>query len=175
MSSERGVGGHGVAQGLLAAEDVERVGLADHRPVDEERVDPARMLQRLAQARRRLEVQRQGDGPELQVQIDQGHSASAPVRDGPGDTGRKHRGADAATRAADGDQPAPPIALLTLGGALDDIQQRLLYQSRRDRLDQIVADAVVDQVAEQSDVIAVTDGDHGHAGLAHLGQLVDGR
>ena len=56
--------------------------------------------------------------------------------------------------------------------ALDHVQQRFLHQRRRDRLDQIVADAVVDQVAEQPDIVTVADRDHRHARLAHLGQLV---
>ena len=43
------------------------------------------------------------------------------------------------------------------------------------RLDDVVGDPTMQQVAEHADIVAVADDDHADAGLADLGQLVDGR
>jgi hypothetical protein len=95
------------------------------------------------------------------------------VGDQPGDAGRDRGAADAAARAADRDQLAELVIALDHAALLARREDRLLQQRRRDRLDQIVGDAVLQEVAEQAAVVALAEGDDGHTRLAHVGQAVD--
>ena len=119
-----------IAERLLAAQHIERVRLSHHGAFHEQRIDPTGMLQRLAKSGRRLEIERERHRAELQVEIDQCHSASASIGDRPRNGGREHRGPDAAASTGDCDQPAASIALAPLCCALDDVKQRFLNQRR---------------------------------------------
>ena len=80
--------------------------MLSHRPLQIKRVDPARALQRVAQAVCRLQIEGQGDAAELQVEVDKRHSAAATIGDRPGDAGRDHRCANAAPGTHRRDQAA---------------------------------------------------------------------
>jgi hypothetical protein len=121
----------------------------------------------------RLEVERQRDRAELQIEVDQDHAPPPLVGDQPGDAGRERGRADPAARAADRDQAAELLAALDHAALVARREDRLLQERRRDRLDQVVGDAVLQQVAEQAAVVARPERQHGHPGLAHVGQAVD--
>ena len=79
--------------------------------VEKHRVDAHRVGQRLAQARGRLQIQRQRAIAVLQVEIDERDAPVLPVGEMPGETGRDRRRADAAARPDAGDQLAEPCWL----------------------------------------------------------------
>jgi hypothetical protein len=97
------------------------------------------------------------------------------VGDQPGDAGRERGAADPAAGAGDRDQPAELLAALDHAALIAGREDRLLQQRRRDRLDQIVGDAVLQQVAEQPAVVARSERQHGHPRLADVRQAVDVR
>src|SRR3546814_11208329 len=71
------------------------------------------VLQRRAQAARRLQVERQRDGAELEIEIDQRRLVLALLGQDPSEIDREGAGADAAARA----DPSDPRLLLGLGPA----------------------------------------------------------
>src|SRR3546814_2277438 len=73
---EQGVDGVGIVlhlggEVLLRRHDRQVLGELGRRAGDEQAVDAGGVLQRLAQAARRLQVERQRDGAELEIEIDQ--------------------------------------------------------------------------------------------------------
>ena len=109
------VGNEWLPQRLLAAEHVERVGLPDHDAVDEQSVNSARMLERLAKTRRWFQVEGQRNRAVLQIEVDQCHPAAASVRDAPGDSSREQGRTDTAARAGDRHKSATAIVLPARG------------------------------------------------------------
>ena len=81
------------------------------------------MLEGLPQARRGLQVQRQGHRPELQIQVDERDSPPPAVGDRPGDARRERGRSNAAASTCHGDEAAEAVAGAALCGALDDVQQ----------------------------------------------------
>ena len=148
--------------------------LADlgHGAGDEEAVDPGRGFQGLAQTAGRLEVEGQGDGAELQIQVQEHGLLLALLAEDPGQADRHGAGADTAARTDDGD----PLGLL--GFALGDLLNRLAgLLGPRDRgrqgllghrLDQVVGHAGADQLAVEADVVDRADADQ-------LGLVGEGR
>src|SRR5436853_1205352 len=55
----------------LGRKDRQMLVCAYHRPLDEKAVDPAGILDRIGQAAARLEVERQGTGAEVNVEIEE--------------------------------------------------------------------------------------------------------
>ena len=96
------VGQHRLVDRRLGGEDAELVVGADHRALDEQAVDAARILDRVGQAAAGLEVERQRAGAEMDVEVEQGGRAAALVAHQPGQRGGDGRGADAAADADHG-------------------------------------------------------------------------
>src|SRR3546814_13855632 len=109
------------------------------------------VLQRRAQAARRLQVERQRDGAELEIEIDQRRLVLALLGQDPSEIDREGAGADAAARA---DHSNPR---LLLGRGLDDIYllQLLGAIEGRDQgflgdwLHEVVAGAGIDDSSEE--------------------------
>jgi hypothetical protein len=157
---------------LLGTQDVELLGVLDQHAVHEQAIDPAGVLEGFTQAMARLQVERQRHCPELQIEVDQGYLAPPLVSDQPGDAGRDHGCSDTASGAGDGHQLAELVAA-GFDHAGGRVRERLLQQGGRDRLDQVVGDAMGQQIAEDRAVVALAERDHGHARLADVGQAVD--
>ena len=114
---------------LLGAEHEQALGVLDQHPVHEQAVDPVRVLERLAQAVAGLEVERQRDGAELQVEVDQRDPPPPLMGDQPGDAGGHGGRADAAPGAGDRDQLAELVVALDHAALLGRGEDRLLQQA----------------------------------------------
>ena len=149
---------------------------ANHRALDEQAVDAARVLDRVGQAAAGLEVERQRAGAEMDVEVEQRGRAARLLAQQPGERGRDGRGADA---AADADDGGHDVRLVGLGFAARARQDRLGMREGvaqlvdRERLQQIIVDAAGDEVAIQAHVVDRAGGDHDRARLAHFGERVD--
>ena len=91
------------------------------------------------------------------------------LRHGPGGVVAHRARADAALGADEGDDVADGIGVgivVEIGEALDQLQ-------RRDRRDQILADAALQQLAVEHDVVGMADHDHLGARVAALGEPVE--
>ena len=79
------------------------------------------------------------------------------------------------------DEPTPPLAPMKAIDVADrlglrivvEIGDRLHELQRRDRLDQVLADAALQQIAIEHDVVGVPDHDDLGAGIAALGQPIE--
>ncbi len=160
---------------LLGAQDVEPLGVLNQHPVHEKTVDAIGVLERLAQAVTRLEVEREGHRTELEVEIDQGDLAPALMGDQPSHAGRHHGRADTTSGTGDRHQFPQPAIGFQPATVLGRVGERLLQQTRRHRLDEIVGDPVGQKIPEHATVIAIAERDHRHARLTDIRQAVDVR
>ena len=152
------------------------VAAAQHRPFKKKFIDPVRIFERLAQAAAGRNIKHQRAGAVIHVQIDKGDAPVFLVGKMPGQIGRNRAGPDAAAGADDRDDLPLFLAERRARCGLADTEQvidRGLRQGLGQGLDNIIADTGVDEVAIETDVVAVADHDDGHARLTHLGQMMN--
>ena len=170
------VGDHRLVDRRFRRKDRQPLVGANHRALDEQTVDAARVLDRVGEAAAGLEVERQRAGSEMDVEIEQRGRAARLLAEQPRERGRDGRSADAAAHA---DDCRHHVRLVGLGFAARAGQDHLGMREGvaqlvdRERLQQIIVDAAGDEVAVKADVVDGARRDHDRARLANFGQGVD--
>ena len=157
-------------------EDRQVVVGADHRALDEQSVDAARIVDRVGQAATRFEIERQGAGAEMHVEIEQRGRHLVIDAEQPGERSRDGGCPYAAARADDrGGDMALGRRAVGLRRSEDHLRMRQRIAQLRgvQRLEQIVVNAARQQIAIEPHVVHLPDGDDHRAGFAHFGQGVD--
>ena len=157
-------GEHDLAgQALFRGHDRQSVGHLGGSAGDEQAVDPGRVLEGLPQSAGRFLVERQGDGPEFEIQVDQGRPHAEVLGEQPAEVDRHGRGADPAPGAEDNDLAR---VLRHRGRRSAGADDRLLGALQRPgqgllvhRLYQVVGHAGLGQLAVQRDVVDLADAD----------------
>jgi hypothetical protein len=177
LEEGRSVAQHRLVQRRFGGQHAQFVVGPHHRPFDEKTVDAARILDRVGKAAARLEVEAEGAGPEMDVEVEQGGRPAAFVAHQPGERGGDGRGADAAAHA---DHRRGDVGLL--GGVLGKTRARdgelgmgegVAQLVGGERLQEIVLDAARDEVSIEPHVVHLAGRDHHRAGLAYLGERID--
>ena len=163
---------HLVIEGLLGAQHEETVALHRHDAFEKHEIESRRVCQRLAQSGGRRHIERQRAIAALQVKVEERDAAVLAIGEIPGEVGRDRRRADAAPRADQRDEFREAMADRSARLPRPQIE-RLGERLRRDRLDDVIMNAGMHQVAIQRDVVVVADSDNGDTRLAHLGELLD--
>ena len=172
------VGQHRLVDRRFRGEHAELVVGADHRALDEQPVDAARILDRVGQAAAGLEVERRAR------RCRNGRRDRASAVERPALSPISQASEDAIVEA-----PTPPrtpiTAAMTLGFSLAalvearagngelGIGEGVAQLIGRERLQQIVLDAAGDEIAVEAHVVDLAGGDHHRARLADLGERVD--
>jgi len=171
------VGHHRLMDWRFGRQQAELVRRANHSALDEQAVDPAGIVDRVDQPAAGFEVERQGAGAEMHVEIEQRGLAAGLLADRPGKRRRYERCADAATHANDGHHVmrlvVEHVGMLRCGQHRLRHRQRFADLFERQRLQQIVLNAAGQKVAVQANVVHLAGRDHDGAGFAHFGQCVD--
>jgi len=147
-------------QRLFPAQDEQAVGGIDHCAADEQRVDALRVLNRLAQAPPRKQIQSQGAGAEVEIEIDKRGLQAELFGQRPGSADRDRAGADA-TANAGYDGGATAFRLRFFAADIGWIPaQRIDQQFIRDRLDQVVDGTCRQDAAVERNIVLGSDCDH---------------
>src|SRR5205823_220870 len=104
-----GVDGDVLRRGGLGCQHAQIIADLDHGALDKQAVDARRLLQGLAQAAARVEVELQSDGPEMQVEIDERDPLTLLGGHQPGAGNGRGRRADPAPAADEHDYLPQPI------------------------------------------------------------------
>ncbi len=158
---------------LLGGHDHELLPDLHGGAADEQAVDPARMLERLAQPVGGLHVEGEGDGAVLEIEVEQRRPALELVGDEPGAVDRERAGPDAAA-GADQRHHRPALGDARLGGlgrALVQPAEGQVQRLLRHGLHQVLGHARFDHLAIERDVVGGADGDQ----LRLLGEGRDDR
>ena len=162
-----------VAQRLLGAQHKKTVADRRHDAFEEGAVDARRVDQRFAQPGGGLDVDRQRAIAVLQIEIDKCHATGLAVGEMPGEVDRERRRSDAAPRADNGDHRTELLVDRAAGARARPGAQRPRQQLSVQWLDDVLGNPGPQEVAIETDLVAVADGDDRDAGLANLGKGVD--
>src|SRR5207302_5225775 len=88
----------------------------------------------------------------------------------PREVRRQSRGADTTSSADESDHFAKLLANLPGSFRIGAQMQRLTYKLRGHRLDDVIGDSGVQQIAIETDLVALADRDNGYPGLANISQ-----
>ena len=141
---------HGVVEGLLGREHVQALAELRHRVLQEGLVDPLGVVERLAQAAGRLDVERERDVAGVDVHVDERGAPRQLLGHDEGGVDRERRDADAAAGADHADDAA--LGADAVAGLLEADEDRAELVGV-DRLDQVVAGAGAHDPAEVVDVV----------------------
>lgn len=150
-------------------QQVEMVGAFRQQPVDERGIDAIRRENGIGNALRRILIVVEACGAEGEIEIGDDRIQRKVAGDGPGDVVRDGGGADAALGADNRDDAANGLGF----GNGEQATDRAHDVERRDRRDQIVADATADEFTIQRDVIDAADDDDAGAGVTHARELIE--
>ncbi len=161
---------------LLAGEDRQFAAIARHGRGQQLAVDALGVLEGLAQAAARLEVEAQGDIAEMEVEVHERRAQLAFLDKEPSRGDRQRRRADAAARTDKRKKPDRPrrVAAARLGIDPQCRRQCTVEHLARYRLDEIIGNAQCRELAVKADIVDRPDGDKADQGAAQPGELGDG-
>ena len=145
------------------------LGAFGEQAVEQHLIEPLGALQRLGDALHRVLVEVEARGAEGQVEVGDDDVGLQDLRHGPGGVVAHRAGADAALGADEGDDVADGIGV----GIVVEVRQALDQLQRRDRSDQVLAHAALQQLTVEHDVVGAADHHHLGAGVAALREPVE--
>ena len=145
------------------------LGALGQQAVEQHLVEALRARERVGDALHRILIEIEPGRAEGEIEIGDDDVGLQDLRQRPGRVVADGRRADAALGADERIDVADRLGL----GIVVEIGDRLHQLQRRDRLDQVFADAALQQIAIEHDVVDVPDDDHLGARIAVLRQAIE--